>query len=103
MLTKHMWYESRGIVKIPPTEDQFLGSEAPAETFTWVQCSPNEYVSPDTKLPGGNCIQNPRDPFVLSRYCVSSFMARVSERIQAEGRASDLWARTIWANIAMNV
>lgn len=74
-----------------------------AEVFTWMQRNVYEPVKYNTELRSGNCIEDGRNPFILLRYRVSSATGRVSERVQTDEEAPNLWVRTIWANAGMNV
>ena len=71
--------------------------------LTWTRCRPDDQVNSNTELHGCNCTQGARDPFVLPRYSVSPVIVKVSECFRINGETSDLWARTIWTIVVMNV
>ena len=52
------------------------------EVLTCVHSAPDDDQDPKTELHGDKCIQDDRDPFVLSRYGVGSVMVKMSVRNQ---------------------
>jgi len=94
-LVRHMRYESRGTLGASATENLHLVPELEdmcdgVEILTWIHCRPNDHVNSDNEMHRGNRIQNACDPFILTRYGVSSFMVRVSERVQIGEEKLDL-------------
>jgi hypothetical protein len=54
------------------------------EVLTWVLCSVNDHIAPNTELYGSDCIQDARNPFALPRYRVNPAMVKMNELVQVE-------------------
>ena len=69
------------LLSIPSSVPELEHAGDRTEVFTWVQCIKSDYVKSDAKLCDGDRIQDAYDPFLLSRYCVSSVVGRVRDCI----------------------
>ena len=69
------------LLSIPSSVPELEHTGDRTEVFTWVQRNKNDYVKSDAKLCDGDRIQDAYDPFLLSRYRVSSVVGRVRDCI----------------------
>ena len=69
------------LLSIPSSVPELEHAGDRTEVFTWVQCSPNDYVKSDAKLYDGDRIQDAYNPFLLCRYRVGSVVGRVRDCI----------------------
>ena len=69
------------LLSIPSSVPELEHAGDRTEVFTWVQCSPDDYVKSNAKLCDGDHIQDAYGPFLLSCYHVSSVVGRVRDSI----------------------